>query len=133
MSEQPTSTTKLKTTQVSDTRLTLLVQQGRRCAVCQLDCPPNEAVLDHDHGTGLVRGVLHRGCNSLLGKVENNHRRYGIKNLSAFLNGVPKYLAYHATNRTGLLHPTHKTEYQKREQRNAKARATRAAKRVGST
>lgn len=92
-----------------------------------MPCHPDEAVLDHDHGTGAVRAVLHRGCNALLGKVENNHKRYGIKNLPAFLNGANAYLQRHLTNRTGLLHPTHKTEDEKRAKRNTKARATRAA------
>lgn len=62
----------------------------------------------------------------MLGKVENNHKRYGIKNLAAFANGVASYLQRHTTNQTGLLHPSHKSEDEKRERRNAKARATRA-------
>ena len=40
------------------------------------ECPvllreSNDWCLDHDHQTGLVRGVLSREGNSLLGKVEN--------------------------------------------------------------
>lgn len=69
--------------------------------------------------------MLHRGCNALLGKIENNYRRYGVKSLSAFANGVAQYLQVHIDNRTGLLHPTHKTEDEKRETRNKKARAAR--------
>ena len=80
----------------------------------------------HDHQTGAIRGALHRGCNALLGKVENNYKRYGVRNLFAFLNGAAAYLQRHLTNRTGLLHPTHYTEDEKREKRNAKARAARA-------
>jgi hypothetical protein len=83
-------------------------------------------VLDHDHSTGAVRATLHRGCNALLGKVENNHKRYGIPNLAAFANGIAAYLQAHETNRTGLLHPTHKTDDEKRLRRNKIARASRA-------
>lgn len=36
-----------------------------------LDIKTNDWVLDHDHQTGMVRGVLSRQANSLLGKVEN--------------------------------------------------------------
>ena len=36
-----------------------------------LDTKTNDWVLDHDHQTGMVRGVISRQANSLLGKVEN--------------------------------------------------------------
>jgi hypothetical protein len=94
--------------------------------LCKL--PLLKPVLDHDHGTGAVRGVLHNGCNAVLGKIENSYKRYGVRDLAAFLYGAAPYLQAHASNRTGLLHPTHKTEDEKREKRNAKARATRAAR-----
>jgi hypothetical protein len=44
----------------------------------------------------------------LLGKLENNHKRYGV-NLDAFLGGLQQYIELHKTNQTGLLHPTHRT------------------------
>jgi len=88
----------------------------------------SDPVLDHCHTTGAVRGTLHRGCNALLGKVENNASRFGVKSLPAFLNGAASYLQRHMTNITGLIHPTHKTEDEKRLARNAKARKVRATK-----
>jgi hypothetical protein len=36
-----------------------------------LDIKTDDWVLDHDHQTGMVRGVISRQANSLLGKVEN--------------------------------------------------------------
>lgn len=87
-------------------------------------------MLDHDHSTGAVRATLHRGCNSLLGKIENNHKRYGIQSLAAFTAGVAPYLQRHTTNITGLIHPLHKTEEEKRLARNTKARKVRAAKKA---
>jgi cytosine/adenosine deaminase-related metal-dependent hydrolase len=66
----------------------------------------------------------------LLGKIENNYKRYGVKNLAAFASGVARYLQQHSTHRTGLIHCTHKTDEEKRVKRNAKARATRAAKKA---
>ena len=121
---------RLKTTQVSAARTQLAVSQGGRCAVCQLPMPSGTEVLDHDHGTGAIRSALHRGCNSLLGVLENNHKRYGITNLAAFTNGVAAYLQRHTTNQTGWLHPTYKTENEKRLRRNTLARKARANKKA---
>lgn len=75
-----------------------------------------------------MRGTCCSGCNALLGKVENNFKRYGVKNLAAFLNGVAPYLATHAINTTGFLHPTHKSDDEKRLLKNSRARKARASK-----
>lgn len=117
---------RLKTTEVSVIRARLLAAQGGRCAICLL--PVKRECLDHDHDTGAVRGVACSGCNALLGKLENNHKRYGVQNLAAFANGVAAYLAKHSINITGYIHPTHKSEDEKRLARNAKARKARAKK-----
>lgn len=121
---------KLKTAEVKPVRETLRIEQGHRCALCKLLLQADDAVLDHDHDTGAVRATLHRSCNALLGKVENNYRRYGVQNLAAWAHGMPAYLTHHAVNRTGLLHPTHKTEDEKRLARNARARKARAARKA---
>jgi hypothetical protein len=88
-------------------------------------------VLDHDHSTGVIRAVLHRSCNALLGKVENNYKRYGIKDitqLARMLGNVASYLSMYAPHLVSdlPLHPTHKTEDEKRLLRNKRARAARA-------
>jgi hypothetical protein len=88
-------------------------------------------VLDHNHSTGAVRAALHRGCNALLGKVENNAARYGVASVPAFGAGLGPYLQRHQINTTGMLHPTYKTEDEKRLARNAKARTARAKKKDG--
>jgi hypothetical protein len=39
--------------------------QRGRCAMCQVgDWFDNGLVMDHDHNTGLIRGLLCRGCNT---------------------------------------------------------------------
>jgi hypothetical protein len=85
----------------------LATKQGLRCAICSA---PLTLVshLDHDHTTGVVRGVLHPGCNLLLGKVENNARRTRV-DLLAFALGLHQYLQ--ATQ--GVLHPNHLTPEEK--------------------
>lgn len=119
-------TQRLKATEVAVVRERMAKANGNRCALCQL--PLTKPVLDHDHTTGAVRDVLHNGCNALLGKLENNYKRYGVVNLAAFSNGVAAYLQRHVTNQTGYLHPTYRTEDEKRIRRNTKARAARAAR-----
>ena len=47
--------------------------QGDRCAICGGRVPRVSLwVLDHCHETGLVRGVLCRPCNSLLGAAADD-------------------------------------------------------------
>jgi hypothetical protein len=54
--------------------------QDGKCAVCQVAFPPlargdrsgDRAVVDHDHSTGAVRGLLHSNCNKALGMLGDN-------------------------------------------------------------
>lgn len=41
--------------------------QNKRCAVCEKE---EFLVIDHDHETGEVRGLLCRGCNKKLSKID---------------------------------------------------------------
>lgn len=50
----------------------LLAKQGGLCPVCEK--PPKKMCVDHDHSTGKVRGVLCRGCNVMIGILEDPHR-----------------------------------------------------------
>lgn len=105
-------------------------KQGGRCALCNRR--PAVPCLDHCHSTGVVRGVLCRGCNALLGKIENNAPRNGLRgsDLHTYLMKIPAYLIAGERGGCGILHNTWKTEDEKRLARNAKAVNTRAAKKV---
>lgn len=105
---------KLKYSEVKPLREKLLEDQRGCCALCQQPIQ-EDAVLDHDHKTGYIRGVLHRGCNALLGKLENNmaRNRVDMGRLSKFAEFLIKYLV--ADPKSELLHPTHKTKEERNE------------------
>ena len=109
----------------------LKTAQGGLCPLCgkEIDLTiPREGVIDHDHDTGEIRGVLHRSCNAAEGKIANAAARWGAKSSSysdiiAYLKSVVQYLE---ASGTGMMYPMHKTDDEKRDARNAKARAKRA-------
>lgn len=84
--------------------------------------------LDHDHQTGFLRDVLCLNCNGIEGKVFNLARR--AKGNMTEVEWIENWLAYHKRHATpqhgGVLHHTHKTEEEKRLERNRKARLRRA-------
>jgi hypothetical protein len=49
-------------------RTQLLAKHGHACRICR-QAFKGTAHVDHDHASGLVRGLLCKGCNTLLGKV----------------------------------------------------------------
>lgn len=122
------NTQRLNARQLKEWREATWIAQGKRCALTGYTISAAEAVADHDHTTGRLRAVLHRGVNSLLGKQENNYRRYGLSlpMLTAMAPPVGKYLA--ADYSSNPIYPTHRTEDEKRELRNKRAREARAKK-----
>lgn len=98
---------KLKYTEVKSYRTQQLELQNHSCALCG-ETIIDDAVLDHCHKTGLIRRVLHRGCNALLGKIENNMARNHV-DLDRLEMLASNLAAYIATEWTDILHPTHKT------------------------
>jgi hypothetical protein len=97
---------KLKSTAIKSYRLEQLEKQNSCCALCG-DVIIDDAVLDHDHKTGLLRQVLHRGCNSMLGKIENTmpRSRMNRDRLRTFALNLMQYIE---TTHTDITHPTHK-------------------------
>jgi len=87
-----------------------------------------QPVLDHDHGNGHIRDVICRNCNGMEGKVFNLARR--AKNNLTEKQWLERLLAYYVRHETpqhgGYMHPTHKTEAEKRLARNKKSRERRA-------
>jgi hypothetical protein len=55
----------------------MLSEQGGRCAICGTDKPGGigeKLNVDHDHGTGAVRGLLCHLCNRMLGHAKDDVR-----------------------------------------------------------
>ena len=124
---------KLTNSQLRDTVQQLWVMQGQKCKLCQLPLAWDaNCVGDHCHKTGKLRGAVHRRCNSLLGKLENNAARFGFSRpgqLEAFMYGVGDYLRKPCLP---YIHPLHKTADEKRLARNKKAVRARAAKKAST-
>lgn len=48
------------------------VAQGGKCAICRGAPSRDRLHVDHDHGTGQIRGLLCEGCNLALGKFKDS-------------------------------------------------------------
>jgi len=64
-------------------RAKILKEQNSICPICKKEV--KDPCLDHHHkkrikGSGLIRGVLCRNCNSFIAKSENGAMRCGIQN-----------------------------------------------------
>ena len=97
---------RLKLTEIKKYREQELKKQNGLCLLCREPIDVKEAVLDHCHKTGYIRGVLHRGCNAFLGKVENNLKRNRIDEIR--LESILKNLSKYRFQFKDLLHPTFK-------------------------
>ena len=49
--------------------------QGGLCAICGRKQPEKWLAVDHDHETGVIRGLLCSRCNSGLGQFKDNPDR----------------------------------------------------------
>ncbi len=66
-------------------------RQGGRCAGClqefDLSTVPVEYYVDHDHATGLIRGILCRGCNFALGSASDAAAT--LRRLAGYIESPP--------------------------------------------
>jgi hypothetical protein len=110
-----------------------LKQQGGLCPLCRkpIDLTiAREGVVDHDHNTGEVRGVLHRGCNGAEGKVANSVGRWAGTGMQydKIIPWLENLLAYLKQEGTGWMYPTHQTAEEKALKAKLKRRTTTAQK-----
>ncbi|MCY1708369.1 endonuclease domain-containing protein [Pannonibacter sp. SL95] len=124
---------RIKTTEVVVVKAAILKKQGGRCALCEIPVTLVQACLDHNHSSGLIRGVLCRNCNGIEGKVANlANRAKRTSTTKDWLGRLILYWIKHETDQTGLYHPLHKTDDEKRLLRNKRARQRRAEQKAAS-
>lgn len=85
------------------------LSKGWGCAICSAPFTKDDGpVVDHDHYTGVIRGVLHRACNSTEGTLTSvaNGGHKGIKPYP-YLIGLGFYLHKHSVPQTRMIHPLH--------------------------
>ena len=101
-------------------------EQHGLCALCFEHMDPSEAVLDHDHRPGSLRGVLHRGCNAYIGSMENNlaRNRISTNRLSLIMINFISYISTHKPIR----HPSHLTPEERKLKTQARAKRNKAKK-----
>jgi thymidylate synthase len=59
--------------------------QGKKCAICVLPFNEDTVNIDHDHKTGVARGLLCTNCNFALGHLDDDEDR--IARLTPYLRG----------------------------------------------
>ena len=111
---------KIKQKDIRVLREQYYAEQNGLCALCFEHMDPFESVLDHDHKTGQLRGVLHRGCNAYIGSMENNlaRNRISTNRLSLILINFMSYISTHKPIR----HPTHLTPEERIERTRLRAK-----------
>lgn len=117
---------RLKTSEIAQERARILAEQGGVCPLCME--PIAKPALDHCHSKGHIRGVLCLNCNQMEGRI----RGYGVRarrhlTYLEWLSHLLIYCIYHEEDRTGLIHPLHKTPEQKKEAAAAKRKRKKNA------
>lgn len=79
-----------------------------------LDIKTDDWVVDHDHQTGLVRGVISRQANSLLGKVENFYLKMCKGQKEQLPNTLEAMASYLEQETLDVLHPVGLTQLTKK-------------------
>jgi len=117
---------RLKAKDITPLREKIALEQAGLCWLCAVPLESVMACLDHDHGSGRIRGVLCQNCNGIEGKIYNLARRAKRgSSVPLFIAKVLDYWEHFSLKPRTELHPTHKTQDEKRLRRNKKARKRR--------
>lgn len=125
---------RLTASQVKPVRNRLLNEQGGIDPITGWKLDPANIVLDHCHRHGGIRATLGRWNNGVLGKIENWANRLGADPLTGskltpweYLRKIADYLEKHAEPQYKYSHPTFRTEREKMDLKNKRARNKRRA------
>ncbi len=84
--------------------------------------PMTNPALDHDHKTGMVRGVIDREINAFMGCIENDYTRLSIRLKNQPLPDMLERMAmFLRQKQTDVLHPQGAVDLIKRFNRSTKA------------
>lgn len=127
---------KMKASDLAAVRTALVSRQGGICPICKRTLRTAAVVnivVDHDHNTGRVRAALHRGCNTVEGKVLNALSSWGGASTrpaqKKLLENLLEFWTLHETIQTEWIYHGHKTATEKRLALNKKRRRLAAKKR----
>lgn len=67
----------------------LCIKQNKKCVICDDEC--SDLVVDHNHITGKVRGLLCKKCNLFLGVINDNPEK--VRNIVA---NIIEYIKTHS-------------------------------------
>lgn len=124
-----TEVVRLTARQVPIVKAALIDLQGGKCPLCSRGISVETGCMDHDHVTGIVRGVLCRGCNGSEGKIKNAFTRYGgglRTDIVDFLRNLADYLEHHRSNPRKFMYHLHRSSDEKRVLKNKRAKKKRA-------
>ena len=116
----------------------LKTQQGGKCAICgrpinlSVGGHKSDMIVDHDHSTGRIRGVLCRGCNGAEGRIANAAGRWAALGMdySKIIPWLESLVLYLKQEPTQIIYPDHKTDEQKAEAAKQKAKVAAARRRA---
>lgn len=118
--------------QLPGIRRELILSQHGVCPICGHDLTrikSQNQVIDHNHETGIIRAVLHRGCNRVEGAVFNAVHKWGkastIDDVIFVLRNLIAFWELHKKPQTNYIYYTYKTPAEKRKLYNARARKRR--------
>ena len=102
---------KTKTKDLPSIRLVLLKNQSNKCLICQepLGNDTKNQHVDHDHDTGIIRGVLCMRCNLLEGMMKHKFNRSGLKKTTDYKLWLRNLIVY-LDNKTEYYHPSYTTD-----------------------
>lgn len=125
--------TKITKSEMPEVKRKLLSKQKGACIFCGGDLTKVASinqVIDHNHATGIIRGVAHRGCNGVEGKVLRFLMTWGkCKNKAEVIRMMKRLIAFWSNEpTTPWIYPSHKNPAEKRLAKNKKARRLYAKK-----
>ena len=91
-----------------------LVEQDNICPLCGEHIEIDKAALDHDHDSGLIRQVLHLGCNTYEGIVLHKFKRSGVHKRTDIVTYLKNLLKYWEQDYSmNFIHPSEKPKEDK--------------------